>query len=49
MMVLEIMEKYHWDYHTYLSQPTWLIATIVDKLKIDARKRKEQEQLNNKK
>lgn len=48
MMVIEIMEKYHWDYITYLDQPVWVINMIVEKLKIDALKQKQNESLNKK-
>lgn len=38
MLMLEIMEKYKWDYHTYMIQPTWLIDMIVQKMEIDTKK-----------
>lgn len=44
MVMLEIMEKYHWDYYTYTMQPMFVIQMIVEKMKIDAKKQKQQEQ-----
>lgn len=38
MLMLEICEKYKWDYYTYLAQPTWVIDLIIKKLTIDAKK-----------
>lgn len=48
MMMLEIMEKYHWDYYTYQAQPIWMVNMIVEKMKIDAMKKKQQESLKQK-
>ena len=36
--MLEIMEKYGWDYHTYMQQPSFLIDMIVQKMSIDNKK-----------
>lgn len=41
--MLEIMEKYQWDYYTYLSQPIWLIELIIKKMTIDSQKAKARE------
>lgn len=46
MMMLEICERYHWDYWTYLKQPMWLLTMIVDKMNIDAKKQKQNEIAN---
>lgn len=34
-LVLEIMEKYGWDWFKYHSQPSWVIEAIQEKLRID--------------
>lgn len=41
MLVIEICQRMHWDYYTYISQPQWFIEMIIDKMKIDARKEKQ--------
>lgn len=46
MMMLEICEKYHWDYYTFNEQPTWVISMIIEKMRIDAKKAKQKEALN---
>lgn len=48
MLMLEIMKEYHWDYYTYTNQPVWLIAMIVEKMKIDAKKKSSEEKMNKK-
>jgi hypothetical protein len=40
MLMLEILERYGWDYATYLNQPAWLLDLIVHKLEIEAKKEK---------
>lgn len=40
MLILEICEKYKWDYYTYLAQPVWFIELIHDRMSIDAKKAK---------
>lgn len=35
--MLQIMETYGWDYHTYKNQPTWVIDLAVKKLGIEAK------------
>lgn len=27
--MVRIMEKYHWDYYTFMSQPSYLIENIM--------------------
>jgi hypothetical protein len=34
--MLEVMREYGWDYHTYMSQPSWVLALAVKKLGIEA-------------
>jgi hypothetical protein len=34
------MERYGWDYHTYIQQPAWLLELIVHKMEIEAKKEK---------
>jgi hypothetical protein len=40
ILMLAIMEKYGWDYHTYIKQPYFIIDLIVQKMVIDASKAK---------
>lgn len=35
--MLEIMEKYHWDYHTYNNQPSWVLDLIYKKLELEGK------------
>ena len=35
--MLEIMEKYGWDYHTYQNQPEWVIDLILEKIKLEGK------------
>ena len=36
--MVEICEKFKWDYYTYINQPHWFIELIVEKMIIDAKK-----------
>jgi len=47
MLIVSICKEYGWDYHTYLNQPIWFIDLIMERMKIDAKKAK-QEELKNK-
>ncbi len=38
MLVIEVCERFGWDYHTYMSQPAWFLDLITSKLEIDAKK-----------
>lgn len=38
MIVAIVCERMHWDYHTYLAQPTWFIELLLSKWEIDAKK-----------
>lgn len=33
--MLAIMEKYGWDYYTYMNQPNWLLDLAQHKLSIE--------------
>lgn len=35
--MLEIMERYGWDWHTYHDQPTWVIDLIHKKMAMEAK------------
>ncbi len=39
MQAVVICEKFGWDYHTYMNQPTWFIQLIEDKAEIDYKKK----------
>jgi hypothetical protein len=38
--MLEILERYGWDYFVYMRQPAWLLDLIVHKMEIEAKKAK---------
>lgn len=38
MMIVVLCEKFCWDYHRYMQQPTWFIQTIIKKMEIDKKK-----------
>lgn len=40
MLMIEICERFHWDYYTYMQQPLVFIDLIVKKMEIDAKKQK---------
>lgn len=46
MLIIEICEKFGWDYHRFLDQPAWFIELIVEKMKAEARERKRREKNN---
>ena len=48
MLMLAIMKEYGWDYHTFMSQPTWVLDLANKKMSIEA-KLFEREAENNKK
>lgn len=35
--MLEIMERYGWDYHTYKAQPTWVVSLARKKMGMQAK------------
>lgn len=37
MLMLEVMEKYHWTHEQYLDTPTWIIDAAVQKMSIQAK------------
>jgi hypothetical protein len=39
--MLEIMEKYGWDFYTYEKQPSWILDLAVKKIGIEAKKSKQ--------
>lgn len=43
MVMLEVMEKYHWTYAEYLDTDTWVVDAAIQKMSIQA-KLAEQEQ-----
>ena len=43
MIIVEICEKFSWDYNTYLAQPVWFIDLIMERMKIDAQKAQREE------
>lgn len=38
MVIVALCERMGWDFYTYMAQPTWFIAGLIEKLKIDAQK-----------
>ena len=40
LAIVGICEMYGWTYQEYMSQPTWFIDLIIEKMKIDAKKAK---------
>lgn len=46
MLIIEICEKFGWDYYQFLDQPAWFIELIVEKMKAEARERKRKEKNN---
>lgn len=46
MLIIEICEKFGWDYYKFLDQPAWFIELIVEKMKAEARERKKREKNN---
>lgn len=37
MVIVAVCERMHWDYDTYLAQPTWVIEALLRKWEIDHR------------
>jgi hypothetical protein len=33
--MLVVMEKYGWDYHTYMNQPSWLLDLARKKMALE--------------
>lgn len=42
MVTAIVCERMHWDYFTYMRQPTWFVALIIEKLKIETKKQEEE-------
>lgn len=38
MLILELCEKYGWDYYTYLNQPSWFLELAKIKYSLDNQK-----------
>ena len=39
VLMLEILKEYGWDYHTYLSQPSWLEELAQKKFIVESKLR----------
>ena len=37
LIVLEVCKFMHWDYWTYIKQPSWFIDLILMEMSVDAR------------
>jgi hypothetical protein len=43
IIIIEICEKFGWDYYQFLQQPIWFIELIIEKNKAEARELKRRE------
>lgn len=43
MAIVVLCQRMGWDYWTYLSQPTWFVDLLMEKMNIDAKKEKDME------
>lgn len=46
MVMLEVMEKYGWDWYTYQEQPVWIIDAAIQKMTVEAKLREHNEKNN---
>lgn len=44
--MVEVCERFKWDYHKYMNQPVWFLYLIHKKLDIDAKKQRAEMEKN---
>ena len=46
ILMIEICERFGWDYYRFLNQPSWFIDLIIEKIKAEARELKRRQKNN---